>query len=551
MFQNFKRNFLATAVGAFMLLLAFPMAVLANPALLSMNVDNSTIAPGQTVTFSIATNAQVNYVFAEVGANRVQATRLQADANGNQTWSLAVHPASTMNIAVFANATNDTSGAATFSMPITVTGATTPVAPVQPVPLPQPITPTPPVGQAGPIAIHSVTETPALAARQVQLTVLTGPEANEVWAQFDRGGTPGYRRGQEQTALRTESTRTFVINFQPTQWAAQQVRVGANRTYTWVGASAQDFNVTLSAPFVRPANPTIQQVTVNPRTITVGNNTTFNVRTNADVEHVWVVDIDGNRHNATRSGQATATTRNWNVSFNPGRSGSVRVYANSTDSAEGAATRNETLTVQSTTATIRNANAWWTNQNNFNNQGDVTVEVTTNYAVQRVFVDHAGRRVRLNQTSGGSGTNDRVWRGTVTGVWGNTNMTVRASLSAAYNSDASQTVNITGNPGGSGFGNAWVNVSASGNWISSHSTPTNMISGNNNVSFNITTLQSVNSMSISGGNGGTATNNGGNSWTITLFNVGWNHNNWNNHFTINATLSDGSWVSTSGSVNWN
>ena len=520
---------MATAIGAFMFLLASPLAVFANPALLSMNVDNSTVAPGQSVTFNIATNAAVNYVFAQVGANTVPGTRLQADANGNQTWTIVVQPTATANIAVFASTTNSTANAATFSMPITVTGATPPVQAVPlPQPLPQPITPlpqpiTPPV-QQGPTAIQSITETPALAARQVQLTVVAGPEANEVWVQFDRGGTPGYRRGQEQTALRTDTSRTFVINFQPTQWAAQQVRVGANRTYTWAGASSQDFNLTLSAPFVRPTNPTIQQVTVNPRTVTVGNNTTFNIRTNADVEYVWVVDIDGNRHNATRTGQATAATRNWNVSFNPVRSGSVRVYANTTNNAEGAATRNETLTVQTATATIRNANAWWTNNNQWNNQGEVTVEVTTNYGVQRVWVDFDGRRVRLNQSSG-SGTNDRVWRGTLTNVWHTSNLTVRASLTANYNNDATQTVNISG--GGPGFGNNnQMRVTSGGHWLSS-AWVSNWNTGNNWVTLQLTVSSDVTSLWVDGHHAQRINNT---QWSVSVPN--WN----NNHRSFNVEV---------------
>lgn len=531
MFKQFKRNFLAAAVSAFVLMLALPMAISA-ASLLSVSVDRSTLTPGQSVTFSIRTCADTNYVFAEVGANRVQAQRL-----GDQNWSLTVQPAATANIAVFANSTNNTSGAATFSIPVTVTGAAaaTPAVPA----VPGTAAPT------GPLAIHSITETPATAQNQVQLTVVVGPEANEVWVRFDQ---ERFRRGQEQTALRTATSRTFVIDFQPAQFVAQQVQVSANRQYAVAGATNQQFNVTLAAPFVRAANPTIQQVNVNPRSVTPDRNTTFTVRTNADVNYVWIVDVDGNRRNATRTNQQTATTRNWTVNFNPGRTGTVRVYANSIDSETGAATRNESITVQAATANMRNANAWWTHgwQGQQQGWGSVTVEVTTNYSVSRVWVELPnGNRPRLNQTSG-SGTNDRVWRAEIPNVqqWNlGGSLQLRASLTDNYNTDASQTVSITGGNQGNFGGNATGHINGS-SWLSAQSINASW-SGNNQVSFNIWTQTPLSNLSTSNG----WTQGGGTSWVVT---IPWqNFHGGGMNFTLTATAQDGTVLEpTHGWINW-
>lgn len=506
MLKNFKRNFLAVAVSAFVLLLAFPLAVSA-ASLLSVNVDNTSITSGQTVNFSIRTTPDANYVFAEVGANTVQATRLSEDANGNQNWSLAIQPTSSANIAVFASTTNSTANAASFSVPVTVTGAATPIAPITP--LPAPVTP----AQGGPIGIHSISETPALAANQVQLTVVVGPEANEVWVRFDNDR---FRRGQEQTALRTADSRTFVINFQPTSFTSQQVVVSANRTYSVAGASNHNYTLTLAAPFVRAANPSIQQVSPTPsnRTVSPGSEMRFVIRTNADVNYVWVTDVDGNRHNATRTTQGTATTRNWNLNFNPVRTGAVTIRANSTNTDEGAATRTENITVRTATATIRNATAHWTNwNNNFNNQWNtVRVQVTTNYTVDRVWVElQDGRRPRLNPNTT-SGTSDRTWTAYIDNVghWGQ--LSVRASTTADYNADASQTVSITGNQWG---GNTNLSIAHDSGgllnpnmWLNHHGV------GNNQATFHF----SVNNSAITNVtvNGVPATPLGGNSFSAIV-----------------------------------
>jgi len=518
LFTNIKRKFIVAAVGAFMLLLAFPVAVAA-ASLLNVDVDRTTVASGQNITFSIRTTTTANFVFAEVGASTVQATRGTADAAG-QNWTLTVQPAATGTISVFANNTNNTNGAARVRIPVTVTGAAAPTVPASPA---QP-------GQAtGPLAIHSVTETPALGAGQVQLTVVVGLEANEVWVRFDQDR---FRRGQEDTARRTANSRTFVINFQPASWTAQQVVVSANRQYVVAGANSQSYTLTLAAPFTRTATASIQQVNIPSRTVAPGTNVTFNIRTNPYVEYVWIVDVDGNRRNASRSGTVTATARNWTVSFNPIRTGAVRVYANTTDSATGAATRTETITVQSANASITSATASITGNQWANQWGSVTIDATTNYAVSRVWVDIDGRRIRLSQISG-TGTGNRTWRVVVDNVSHHSQLTVHASVTDNYNTDTSRTVSVTGwNNWGWGQGSATVSP-ISGTAFQTNTFPANH-HANQAVTFNITTNVSLTSLTISSGGWVAPIGTGGTQWTISL---PWHQGH--NNFTLTGIGVDG------------
>lgn len=422
MFKNYKRNLIATVVGAFLLLLAFPtFASASQAAITSFTMDRTTVTQGQTITFTVTTTAQVNYVFANVGNNRV-ATGTRTTGN---SWSIVVTPAlGTQGITVVANTVNNVNNAATLFIPITVNASGQQNVPPQ--------VPT------GPLAIHSITETPALQEGHVQLTVVTGPDAREVWARFDVGR---YRRGQEVVAQRTATSRTWEINYRPTAWVPHRVEIGSNVEYTWTGAQRQYRDVTLSAPFVRPVVPVIQQVTVNPREVQPNASTTFTIRTNRDVNYVWVENVNGTRHNATMSSQ-TATARNWTVSFVPSGSGQTRVFANTTNNAAGAVSRNESVTVRTqNVAIVGTPTARWVNHTHSNS---VWVEVTTNQFVQRVWVELSdGNRPQLTHHSG-HGTANRVWRGYITNVSHLSQLNIRLSETNQFNTDYSRNVTISG-----------------------------------------------------------------------------------------------------------
>jgi len=389
---------LATMVVAFLFVVAFPLAVSAAPAVTNFSMDRTSVTAGQNITFSVRTTQQTNFVFAVLDGVRVQGTRVA----GND-WSVTVVPTHTTNVTIFANSVNNETGAASVTVPITVTGANLPGTPAT---VPAMVPPAP--ANLAPIAIASVTETPATAANFVQLTVVAGAEVNEVWVHFDRNAGDG-RFARGRMISQDANSRIFTIDFRPTSWATQQVEIGANRTYNWPGAARQMVNLTLSQPFVAPAVPQIQTVTINPssRNVAHNQNVSFTIRTNNDVEHVWIRDADGREFTANR-GSTSGTQRTWTISFNPVRTGNVTIYANTTRTTTGAVTRQEHINVGQGGssgwgwASIVNANANWQNNN------DVRITATTNRDTATVWaVLGDGRRIQLNENSTGSG--NRQW----------------------------------------------------------------------------------------------------------------------------------------------
>jgi len=422
LFKNYKRKLIATVIGAFLLLLAFPtLASASQAAITSFSMDRTTVTQGQTITFTVTTTAQVNYVFANVGNNRV-ATGTRTTGN---TWQVVVTPAvGTQGITIVANTSNNINNAATVFVPVTVTS--TGQQNVPPVP-------------TGPLAIHSITETTALREGEVQLTVVTGPDAREVWVQFD--DTRFMRARGDVAELRTATSRTWVINFRPARWAPQSVTVSSNTAYVVTGAVTQNYNITLSAPFVRAAVPAIQNVTVSSRDVAPNGTTTFTIRTNADVNYVWVENVNGTRTNATRTAQ-TAASRTWTVTFSPVATGQARVFANATNTAAGAVTRNENITVRAQNASIVSTPT--VNWVNWSNSGTIWVEVTTNQFAQRVWLDLPdGRRPQLTLHSG-SGSANRVWRGYIENISNLTQINIRVSETNNFNTDYSRNVTISG-----------------------------------------------------------------------------------------------------------
>jgi len=395
-----------TLVITFLFMVAIPLTVSAAPAFVNVSMDRTTISQGETVTFSIRATPQTTFVFANVDGTRTQGTRM----SGNE-WSITVSPSRTTVVSIFANNSNNETNAAVMNVPVTVSGSgtSTPTTPVGNVVVP----PAPP--NLGPLAIASVTETPATRQGFVQLTVVTGNQVADVWANFDRANnTRATGRFARATMLSQDTnSRTWVIDFDPAVWAAQTIEIGANRTYTWPGATTQQYTLILSQPFVAPAAPRINSVNASPRTVSSGNSTTLTIATNLDVEHVWIRDVDGREFNAHRT-TSTASARNWSVNFSPNRTGTVRVFANSTRTETGAATRNETITVGGSGS--GSGNNWSDGDAQIIGTptarlvgGDTTrIEVTTNRYAETVWATLPGnQRISLHRTN--SGTGNRTW----------------------------------------------------------------------------------------------------------------------------------------------
>ncbi|MDR0273390.1 MAG: hypothetical protein LBI27_08760 [Clostridiales bacterium] len=385
------RIFAATAV-AFLFIAAVP--VTAEPAFTNVAMDRSNIAPGQSITFSVRTTSQTQFVFALVDGVRTQGSR----SSGNN-WSLTVTPTRSSTVTIYANSVNNESGASSVSIPITVSGTTANTSTTTTVTIPAA------PADLGPVAIASITETPATASGQVQLTVVTGIETTDVWANFDRvnnaRGTGRFARGE--MISQGTNHRIWTINFRPAAWAAQEVEIGSNRSYNWPGAATRTHNLTLSQPFVSPTNPTIQSVTVSNRNVSESGSITFTIRTNADAEHVWVRTVDGREINASRS-NTSSSTRNWTVTFNPSRSGNVVVFANTTRTETGAASRNENISVGTWNASIVGTpTASWITSST------LRITVTTNQHAESVWVVVPGNSNRVELTRTNSGSGNRTW----------------------------------------------------------------------------------------------------------------------------------------------
>ena len=449
MFKNFKQK-VAIVIAGVLLVMAFPaVAHASTAAITAFSIDRSSINAGQAVTFSLTTTAQVNFVFADVGGVRVQGVRQV----GNN-WQLVVSPATTQNITVVAGPANSAASAATVTVPITVTAAGTNVT----TGINSPGATFP--GGTGPLAIHSIVETPAMQDNHVRLTVVTGQGVNEVWVRFD-GNL--FRRGQEQVALRTNTARTWIIDFHPQNWATQTLQVGANTAYSFAGATLHNHTLALAAPFARPATSVIEQVTVANRETTLGGQTTFTIRTNVDAEFVWITDDDGIRYNAARIDDNTAF-RTWTVSFAPQRTGNILIHANNADTLVSAATRNERVTVRANNAVIFNATAARVE----GTVSSVYIQVTTNQFGGRVWVELPdGRRPMLTHQSG-TGPHNRVWSAEVHDIAHLSSLQVRVSENEnLFNNDYSRTVIITG---GAGVGPGNITLTSwNGDWLHSAS----------------------------------------------------------------------------------
>jgi hypothetical protein len=363
----------------------------ANTAFTAFNMDRTSINPGQTITITFSTPTTASHVFTYVDGRRVNATLTSTATANPRTWSMIISPTASQTLTFHANNSSNVTNAATIAIPIVVSGN-------------QQTTQTPDPGQNAGVNIISVTETPATRENWVQLTIVTGPEANVVWARI---GT-NYRRVENFTS-QTATQRTWVLDYPASPFVPHTVTIGSNRTYNWTGAATLERNVLLSAPFVRPLVPQIQSVLPNVTTIAPNGTSTFTIRTNADVNFVWV-EYQGRRTYATRA-HTTTTQRTWTVDVRPTGTGNVTVvtHANTVDSLTGSVTRTNTITVQQLqqATIIGTPTAQWISAN------EIEIRATTNGFAQdvRVFIPgHSSQDVVVRRSDGGTGTGNREWR---------------------------------------------------------------------------------------------------------------------------------------------
>jgi len=395
--KMFKRALIAVTL-AFAFMLATPVAAQAAASVTSFHMDRTTVAPGQTVVITVNTSAQTSHVFAEIGGIRTQGVIAQTTAAGVRVWTITVAPpAGATRVDIFANTSNTTVGAVALSIPITVTGT----APQQPN---QPGTAVP----AGPMAIASVTEITALRANTVRLEIITGVDVTEVWASINNNS----RWPRATRVSSTANSQTWHLELAGLNPLLQTIQVSANRGFFVNGATNRNHTITNAAPFVAPAVPMIANATANPSTVVFGGNTTINVTTNADVNHVWVM-VGNTRVNATRVGTAATGPRNWTAVITPSTTGNVVVHANATDTPTGAITRNVWIEASQTRVSISHASAQWVPAGAAAGaRTGVRIVVHTNLYATDLWV-RSGGHSELQLTQHTISGNTRIWDQTI------------------------------------------------------------------------------------------------------------------------------------------
>lgn len=271
---------------------------------------------------------------------------------------------------------------------------------------------------ANPLEIQAIWESPATEEGAVTLTIVTGTAADAVWVHFD--GTGIARASRVSTNL---TSATWTATYAPGHPLPHQVTVFSARRGMENRAESRVHTVVMHSPHVPLEHPAIQSITVsvrdivhaNPRQAAPGYEVTVRVRTNADMEAVWLRDMDGIERRAARVWPETGAMRNWEVVFTPTRSGSVVVFANLTHSHIGAAQRSERITIgQSEAAEIFSAAAspiWgWESGAAVN----LNLSVTTSERANSVWAHlPGGQTVELRQVAGFNATSDRVWEASV------------------------------------------------------------------------------------------------------------------------------------------
>jgi hypothetical protein len=437
MIKNWKR-IVMTVVFSVMACLLLPLAASASTvAITGFSAPNTTINAGNSVSISVTTNAAASHVFTMVDGTRVRPASQTQDASGDITWNLVCSPSRTQELRIYANTSDSTEGARTISIQVTVnppsagTGTGTGTAGGQ---------------AAAGVAITSIVETRGSTSDVAVLTVETTTSVNEVWVQFNAD-----RFSRARLATETADTKTWTLSIRPT--APQNVIVSANTAYVVRGAATQEFSVTMQGG--RPAGgvATITNARANRTTVAPGGNVDLTITTNLNATDVWVA-VDGRNVDATRTNE-TRTAQTWTARINPAATQTITIYANSSDSLEGAVSRTLRITVQTApvtgNATIVDATATadWTFWQN--TQGNVTVNVTTNNWATYVRAETGAGVFDLWQTNHGT-TGNKTWTANIPFWQANlgSTITVRTGQNSGV-TDATRTVSINNWNQGQGF----------------------------------------------------------------------------------------------------
>jgi len=339
-----------------------------------LGVDRTVVNAGQTITFTIRT-VGANAVFANTGGNFVHASRQTvAGAPAGQTsWQLTITPMSSHTVVIYANTAATLQGAASVTIPVTVTGGTSGILQGGS----QVVT-----NLGSPHRIYSITEVSSSTSGTITLRIVTDVASQHVWIRI------GENQNLRATRVSNTATqRTWEVSYRPTRFVPHQIQVSANHAFVNDrSVVSQLFSVDLMA--THSLSPLINRVSVSPSTVNRGERATITVRTNLDVAFVWA-EVNGRDVNARR-GSASATTRTWTIDVRPDRTQTVRVYANTENSVRGADVDTVRITVVDAnpridSVVIRESLITW-------NQSTV-IDVRTNADVEYVWAVVDGRRI--------------------------------------------------------------------------------------------------------------------------------------------------------------
>jgi len=219
---------------------------------------------------------------------------------------------------------------------------------------------------------------------------------------------------------RDGAQRTWTVSYRPSQTGTHQVTVNANNVWQLGGRQATRTHTVenvapyVPTPTVTPSSTTITRTSASPSTVRRGNRSTITVRTSRDVQYVWAM-VDGRRVNARR-GQLSAAHANWTVDVRPDRTQSITVYANTSNSATGAATDTVRITVSGDAyARISSVTPTSINLTRLGAGSANTITVRTNAETNYVWAMVNDSRVQGTRVSTGDG--EREWEIVVHPQW--------------------------------------------------------------------------------------------------------------------------------------
>jgi hypothetical protein len=180
------------------------------PTISRVNASSSNIYFGERTTLTIRTNTIAEYVWAEVDGRRVDAARTNASAT-TRTFTMEIRPDRTQTLQVFANTTNNTEGAATERITISVGGAE------------------PRIDSA------NASRTEINWGETARIDVQTNIEVEHVWAIVNGSRVNGRRE------TNTAAARTWTIDVRPDH--SQTITVYANRISDHHGADTRTVRI--------------------------------------------------------------------------------------------------------------------------------------------------------------------------------------------------------------------------------------------------------------------------------------------------------------------